>query len=55
MTTKEAEEYLDQEFPKGETKFRGQAMVLLALAKSEAQAELDKQIERANYFGCENC
>lgn len=26
-------EYLDQEFPKGKTKFRGKAMVLLSLAR----------------------
>ena len=39
MTTKKAEEYLDQEFPKGETKFRGQAMVLLALAKHEGKLQ----------------
>jgi hypothetical protein len=28
-------EYLEKEFPKGETKFRGQAMVLLALAREQ--------------------
>ena len=31
-----AEEYLNEKFPKGKNKFRGQAMVLLALAKQEA-------------------
>ena len=32
-----AEEYLDEQFPKGKTKFRGQAMVLLALAREEGR------------------
>ena len=37
------EEYLNQEFPKGKTKFRGQAMVLLALARKEGKSELINQ------------
>lgn len=32
-------EYLDKEFPKGKTKFRGQAMVLLALAREQGKQE----------------
>ena len=43
------ENYLDEQFPKGETKFRGQAMVLLALArlvgKQEAQELFKKKIK----------
>ena len=38
-------EYLEKQFPKGETKFRGQAMVLLALARIEGKAELMKELE----------
>ena len=38
------EEYLDKEFPKGKTKFRGQAMVLLALAKQEGKQAEQKRI-----------
>jgi hypothetical protein len=38
------EEYLDKEFPKGKTKFRGQAMVLLALARKEGQQAEQKRI-----------
>ena len=41
----EAEEYLDQEFPKGKTKFRGQAMVLLALTKQEKDKEASEKVE----------
>lgn len=36
---KKDEEYLDEEFPKGKTKFRGQAMVLLALARREGKKQ----------------
>ena len=43
MTT-EDENYLDKEFPKGKTKFRGQAMVLLALARQEGQQAEQKRI-----------
>ena len=46
------ERYLNKEFPKGETKFRGQAMVLLALAreqgKEQATADFIKMIEKLN-------
>ena len=35
--TEADEDYLDKEFPKGKTKFRGQAMVLLTLARKEGQ------------------
>ena len=38
------EEYLDEQFPKGETKFRGQAMVLLALARQVGQKAERKRI-----------
>ena len=40
---KSDEEYLNQEFPKGKTKFRGQAMVLLALARKQGKSELINQ------------
>ena len=44
MTTIEKDiEYLDKEFPKGKTKFRGEAMVLLALAREEGENELRKK------------
>jgi len=41
-----AEEYLEKEFPKGETKFRGQAMVLLALAKIEGREDAKQDFEK---------
>jgi len=37
------EEYLDEQFPKGKTKFRGQAMVLLALARIEGARKKDEE------------
>ena len=37
------EEYLNKEFPKGETKFRGQAMVLLSLARRQGEKGLIEQ------------
>jgi len=43
---KEIEEYLDKEFPKGKTKFRGQAMVLLALARQQREKEIKEKIEK---------
>ena len=47
-----AEEYLDEQFPKGKTKFRGQAMVLLALAREEgrlqALADVEKIIDKCS-------
>ena len=39
MKIEEDIEYLDKEFPKGETKFRGQAMVLLALSREVGKKE----------------
>ena len=40
-------DYLDKEFPKGETKFRGQAMVLLALARKEgARLKIEEILEK---------
>lgn len=36
---KKDEEYLDKEFSKGKTKFRGQAMILLVLARQEGIKE----------------
>ena len=49
MKNYEDEEYLDEQFPKGETKFRGQAMVLLALARQvgeeQAKEEFKENIE----------
>ena len=42
-------DYLDKEFPKGKTKFRGQAMVLLALARREGQkVERERILEIAS-------
>lgn len=32
-------EYLDENFPKGKSKFRGEAMVLLALARRQGKSE----------------
>ena len=57
----EDEEYLDEKFPKGKSKLRGEAMVLLALArrrgKQEAQKmfleEIDK-LQSDTYYSC-NC
>lgn len=36
-------DYLDEQFPKGKTKFRGQAMVLLAFAREEGKSETKKE------------
>jgi len=44
MTDKDLE-YLDEKFPKGKTKFRGEAMVLLALARKEGRAEGKKELQ----------
>ena len=35
-------EYLDEKFPKGKTKFRGEAMVLLAMARQQGKIEIKK-------------
>ena len=43
---KKDEEYLDKEFPKGKTKFRGQAMVLLALARNQGRQEERERINK---------
>ena len=40
------EEYLDKEFPKGKTKFRGQAIVLLALAREQGRLEMKEDVEK---------
>ena len=40
------EEYLEQEFPKGKTKFRGQAMVLLALARQQGKQEVLRKVNK---------
>jgi len=40
MTEYSAEEYLDEKFPKGKNKLRGEAMVLLALAKRNEQERI---------------
>ena len=40
-----AEDYLDKEFPKGETKLRGQAMVLLVLAKMQGRIDALKEVK----------
>ena len=47
---KEDEEYLDKEFPKGKTKFRGQAMVLLALARHQREKEILEIIDKEAVF-----
>jgi len=44
-TIKEDEEYLDEKFPKG-NKFRGEAMVLLALARIEGKKDIRKLKEQ---------
>ena len=46
MTEYSAEEYLDEKFPKGKSKLRGEAMVLLALAKQEEQERILQIINR---------
>ena len=38
----EDEEYLDEKFPKGKSKLRGEAMVLLALARRKGKQEAQK-------------
>lgn len=37
-------EYLEQEFPKGKTKFRGQSMVLLTLARIQGSKSKQKEM-----------
>jgi hypothetical protein len=37
-------EYLEKEFPKGQTKFRGQAMVLLTLARIQGSLSEEKEV-----------
>ncbi len=44
-------EYLDEKFPKGKTKFRGEAMVLLSLARREGRFEFIKKIINKD-FSC---
>jgi len=46
MTEYNAEEYLDEKFPKGKSKLRGEAMVLLALTKQEEQEKILQMINR---------
>ena len=46
MTEYSAEEYLDEKFPKGKNKLRGEAMVLLALAKRNEQKRILEIIDR---------
>ena len=45
MTIDKADNYLEQEFPKG-NKFRGQAMVLLALATIDEKNRIFELIDR---------
>ena len=45
MKMDKANDYLEQEFPKGKTKFRGQAMVLLALAEIGEKNRIIEKIE----------
>jgi len=54
------EEYLDKNFPKGNTHYRGQAMVVLALARQQGRQEAkQKEIkfleEYLEYCICEMC
>ena len=51
MTTDKANDYLEQEFPKG-NKFRGQAMVLFALAEIGERNKILKLIEKKQQEGC---
>jgi hypothetical protein len=37
-------DYLEEHFPKGKTKFRGEAMVLLALSRQVGKEELGRRI-----------
>jgi len=50
MTEYNAEEYLDEKFPKGKNKLRGEAMVLLALAKRNEQKRILEIIEKGLLF-----
>lgn len=40
------EEYLDEKFTKGKSKLRGEAMVLMALAREVGRKEIGRRIER---------
>lgn len=40
MNKKQDFEYLDEKFPKGKSKLRGEAMVLLALSRQEREKEI---------------
>ena len=40
-------EYLDEQFPKGKTKFRGEAMVLLALARKHGEEKRNVEVKKA--------
>jgi hypothetical protein len=46
-----AEEYLDREFPKGKTKFRGKALVLYALRGIEERERIFKIIRIMGDYG----
>ena len=41
---KTAQEYIDQEFPKGKTKYRGQALVLSVLSNLEGREQKEKEL-----------
>ncbi len=45
--TMKDEDYLDEQFPKGKTKFREQAMVLLALAREVGKEDLQEAFDIA--------
>ncbi len=47
MKTEKDVEYLEEKFPKGETKFRGEAMVLLSLARMQGVKERNTEVKQA--------
>ncbi len=46
MKTEKDIEYLDEKFPKGKTKFRGEAMVLLTLARIEGEQKRNAEVKQ---------
>ena len=50
MTTEKDIEYLDKEFPKEETKFRGQTMILLSLAREEGKQQAKQEMENSKAY-----
>ena len=47
MKTEEDINYLEEKFPKGETKFRGEAMTLLAIARAQGIDNRNTEVKQA--------